>query len=111
MIIAELLKLTEASYRRRTELLRTKGHDYSTEDTLENFKRISAVLKALKVPMYEPWGVAMFHILHKADRVVNLVAQGRTPKNESVRDTLDDMRNYIDLLEGLLEDGKFTKEQ
>jgi hypothetical protein len=81
-----------------TELLKSKGHDYAGEDVLKNFKQMQAMCSLLGVDTSKIEGVHMFYILLKIQRLCNLIFSGKKGKNESIQDTLIDLRNYVDLL-------------
>lgn len=83
----------------RIELMIDKSHDYSDdEDTLANFKRMQQICKILHIaPQRSPGDCARFLMMLKVDRWCNLVNSGKPPANESVRDTVIDLHNYIDL--------------
>jgi len=101
----EYLTMVQESYKRRLEIHKRKSHDYADEDeVLGNFKRVAKILEALKVNVGRPTGVAVVYIVLKLDRLCNLVFTGKKPKNEAVEDTIDDMKNYVDLLEGCIRD-------
>lgn len=95
---SDLLILVKKSYERRVKILQKKGHDYSTtQDTLINFKRVGQFL-GVGGKRY-----CLNLIALKLDRLINLMGVvDKKPKNESLRDTIDDMKNYLELLEGLL---------
>jgi hypothetical protein len=79
------------------ELHSRKNHDYAkTDEPLSNFTRS----RSLGV---EPWRGVLVRMSDKWSRLEQLAA-GKTPKNESMRDTLIDLAVYalIDVL--LLED-------
>lgn len=80
------------------ELMKSKGHDYAGEDILLNFKQMQQILSILKVDVTKIEGVHMFYILLKIQRLCNLLFSGKEAKNESIQDTLIDLRNYTDLL-------------
>ena len=103
----EAMKIEDEDYKKRMSLREKKAHDYAKtgfdEDILSNFKVVAAVCKALKNHGYEvdittPKGVAMFHIIHKNTRLLNLFFKDESPENESVKDTVLDLSNYIDLM-------------
>lgn len=74
-----------------------KNHDYAkTDEPLSNFNRSTAL-------GIEPWRGVLVRMSDKWSRLEQL-ASGKTPKNESLRDTLIDLAVYalIDVL--LLED-------
>ena len=91
------------SFLRRLSLSRLKAQDYAgEEDILSNFKRVAKICETLGIDVSKPEGVAAFFIIHKLDRLWRLIRLGLPPANESLRDTLDDLRNYADLLEAIL---------
>ena len=98
----EYLDIIKTSQGRRLQIHYRKTKDYATEDVLSNFKRVSQMIKILGVDPTVPHGMACVYILLKMDRFCNLVfrQKGIQPKNESVQDTIDDWKNYLDLLEG-----------
>lgn len=98
MLHQRFLELIEAIHRERVMLCETKGHDYATEDTLSNFKRMHTYCAQMNIsPARSPADCALFLALLKFDRWCNLRAKGASPKNESVQDTIKDLHNYIDL--------------
>lgn len=97
----EYLKILEESQKRRREIHTKKTHDYATEDVLSNFKRVAQMIDILGIDPKTPHGMACVYILLKMDRFCNLAFRKTedAPKNEAVEDTLDDWKNYLDLLE------------
>jgi len=91
-----------AQFKNRLALMRRKGHDYSDEDILANFKRMARVARTLKIDPTQPHGIAFIYEILKKDRLCKLLNKKIKPKNESLRDTLIDLKNYIDLLEACL---------
>lgn len=98
MIQQEQLKLISEINEKGIELFKSKGHDYAGVDILKNFKQMHNVLQLLEVDMSKVEGVHMFYILLKVQRLCNLLFSNKVAKNESVSDTLIDLRNYTDLL-------------
>ena len=76
------------------DLLGTKSHDYATEDVLSNAKRNSAIARLFKIDFSRDYHHMLFLTLMKWDRIQNLFSAGKTPKNESIDDTLVDALNY-----------------
>lgn len=98
-------QIQEESLERRWKLRDSKGHDYATDDILSNFKRMSIITDRWNIDITRPEGVALFYALLKIDRLCNLIFTNKTPMNESLQDTIDDLKNYIDLMEEcILED-------
>ena len=99
MNINKSKKIQESSFERRWKLRNKKGHDYATDDILSNFKRMSRVMEIWNVDTTSCYGVALFYACLKVDRLCNLIFSDKEPANESIRDTIDDLKNYIDLME------------
>ena len=86
---------------KRYDLLIGKSHDYATDDVLSNFKRMNILCKTLDIDVRRSAGdCARFLMMLKVDRWCNLVGSGKEPKNESIKDTVMDLHNYIDLAYG-----------
>lgn len=89
----------------RMNLMRGKGQDYADEDALSNFKRMRALCFILDInPRQSAGDCAMFLVMLKIDRLMNLRRQDKEPANESVRDTVLDLHNYVDLALACWED-------
>lgn len=105
----EQLKLISEINEKGIELFKSKGHDYAGVDILKNFKQMHNVLQLLEVDMSKVEGVHMFYILLKVQRLCNLLFSNKVAKNESVSDTLIDLRNYTDLLNCTLQEKKISE--
>ncbi len=82
----------------RCVLLIDKNKDYATEDFLSNFKRMQKLCEVLDIDVRRSSGDnARYLMLLKMDRWCNLIRKGTPPRNESIRDTVLDAHNYIDL--------------
>jgi len=112
MNIIKFLKEMDDSFKKRREIIEKKGYDYADPDSefLLNFKQLALLCKSLNVDVKTPPGVAIFYILMKTQRINNLYKSGKSPQNESVEDTLNDLLNYVDLLRGCLTD-EFLQEK
>jgi len=102
---AKLIELTQYANAKRLKILLTRNHDYASGDALSNFQRVAELCQLLKVDVGKPEGVAMFFIVHKLDRVQNLIANGKVARSERLEDSIDDAQNYLDLLRAILKDG------
>ena len=100
----ELIERMNKTHDDRMKLMGGKSDDYaSQEDTLSNFKRMFVLCETLGVnPGRSPFDCAIFLLLLKIDRLCNLRRKGAKPKNESVKDTILDAHNYLDLSEALM---------
>ena len=103
MKIKDAVKLQEDAHKRKMTIRFKKCNDYAVEfDCLSNFKVMADVCKVLekngyKVDVTKAWGVAMWHMLHKYIRILNLYNSGKKAVNESVVDSHDDIENYSEL--------------
>ena len=88
------------------ELSSSKAHDYASEDVLANIKRVAKIGSLYKITFESPYEYALFMVLMKLDRLQNLLKQNKQPKNESLKDTIQDSFNYLMLMYACLEDGK-----
>lgn len=92
------IKLLESFDDELMGILKKKGNDYAQEaDVLENFKRLSAAAKILKINITTPIGYALFMVIMKVDRITNLISQDKAPENESLEDSFKDGVNYLKL--------------
>lgn len=94
-------RLEKESLERRLALSRKKGADYATEDILSNFRRMALAAHTLRIDqlLHKDYGIALFYALLKIDRFVNLAVSGKSPSNEALVDTWDDLKNYLDFAE------------
>lgn len=89
----ELKENIEKIYQEMSNLLVSKGADYSGEtDTFKNF-RLSSQL--LDIPVEK---VILTRLLDKISRVSNLLNSGADPNNESLEDSFKDLLGYSTLL-------------
>lgn len=100
-------KMVDDDYQKKKATHAKKSHDYADEDALSNFKRVAGICKLLRVDVGTPSGAALFHLVHKMDRVQNLLTRKVKPKNESLKDNLLDAQVYLDLYKAnLIDEGK-----
>ena len=74
---------------KQQSILAKKGNDYSNQDRLSNFKMVGSINDL------SPQRVISILIGIKVTRLGNLLANGATPENESLRDTVLDLANYL----------------
>lgn len=103
------LELVNSINEKCVSILESKGHDYAGEDVLLNFKQLHSILQILKIDMSKVEGVHMFYILIKLQRICNLLFNSKSPKNESIQDTILDFRNYLDLLNCAIQEKQVEK--
>jgi len=98
----EGIKLQNEAHERKMRIRIAKAHDYANQDCLANFKVMAAVAGALQrhgytIDITRPWGVAMWHMLHKMVRLLQLYNSNTNPQNESAIDSHDDLEEYSEL--------------
>ena len=81
-----------------TETLGLKGKEYGFGDRLHNFK--TAAIHAKNTPEQALWGMAMKHLVSVEDLIEGRLENTR----KNVREKIGDLRNYLILLEAVLED-------
>lgn len=97
--IAERLALLDRLHGHERSLMETKSHDYSgADDCNRNIKAcevmgVCSAKQGLQVRM-----------LDKFQRLVSLTSAAAQVKDESVRDTLSDLRNYAAIYIHILEE-------
>ena len=80
-----------------------KNQDYSNgSDFFSNFKRVSKMASAVLQKNIEAWEIGVIFDLVKLDRICNIVIKKQTPKNEKLRESFCDKKNYNDLMEGMI---------
>ena len=102
MNIEDALKRQEENSKKKLDIRKTKGHDYANVDCLANFKVRSDLFKVLKEynmepDMTTPQGVAMWDVIQKVLRILNLDKKTDKAKNESIEDSHIDLENYSEL--------------
>jgi hypothetical protein len=100
----ERIKLFREQSSKKEAILISKGSDYATTDVLSNFKRLSEMSSILNLDTRTPEGYALFMVLMKLDRICNLLTSNKTPSNESVEDSFNDMDNYSFLAQCILKE-------
>ena len=115
MDLATLVNLVEEANIRREDILLGRGRSYAGHDEmLGNFKRVAQICAILGVDVATPHGACIYMEVQKLDRTCNMLFRQGVMYREAEeihQDNLDDRRNYIDLLEGLLVDPITREEQ
>ena len=102
MNVEDLIDLLITQSERKIELYRDKAHDYAQKDVLSNFKVMAEIEQVLeqygyKIDISKAWGVAMWHLMHKIVRILNLYNKGERPSNETTGDSHLDLEMYSHL--------------
>lgn len=98
----EGIRFQQEAHDRKMKMRSDKAQDYANADCLANFKVMSDVARTLesrgyKIDINQPWGVAMWHLLHKVVRLLQLYNSNTPPRNEGIEDSHDDLENYSEL--------------
>ena len=92
MDIDTAIKIEREDFEKRLQIRINKGQDYATDDILSNFKRMAKLMDILSVDITKPTGTALYNIVHKIDRLCNILnRKNGEVKNESIKDTILDM--------------------
>jgi hypothetical protein len=85
---------------RQDQLLKAKGADYTrhSKDRLSNFKRNA---EAIGLDALQVWAV---YAGKHWDAIMTFIKTGKA-ESEAIEGRLDDLHNYLYLLEGLIEEG------
>lgn len=114
MRLDHALERSNKAHERRMLLRVRKGKDYASEaDCLANFKALAAAGRAMGIAriIETPEGVALWHELHKLQRIINVLAHAGRVHNESLRDSFDDAHNYLDLADECIADAQGEPKQ
>lgn len=86
-------------------ILLAKGDDYANEDRLSNFK-VAGAISGLSAEID-----CLVLIATKVARLGVLLNNKNDPKNESIRDSVLDLANYVFLLDCILEEKTLSSPQ
>jgi len=99
MRLRNLLKFSDQIHQEARDLMAKKNKDYSNDDSVhDNFMVQSLLCSILGVDIGTHMGAIEFLILFKIHRLFKMAQSDGKPANESVKDTVVDLHNYIDLL-------------
>ena len=90
-------KIVAAARQRQDDLLRVKGADYTRHeaDRLSNFKRAAA---SVGVTSLQAWAI---YAGKHWDAIMAFIKTGKA-ESEAIEGRLDDLANYLYILEGLI---------
>lgn len=95
MNLNQLIELANEMHDKESATLIGKNYDYANTDALSNFKVVASNMGV------NPEMVALTLINVKVTRLNNLIMESKQGKNESIEDTIMDMRNYLTLLNAI----------
>ena len=102
MKVKDFFKWADEEFKIEMELMRVKGEEYtvSDEDKFKNFKSIGERMN-LKAEQ-----VALTYLLKHMDSIRNYVLNGKEVSEEPIVSRIQDARNYLLLLGGIIEESK-----
>lgn len=105
MKVKEFFKWADSMQKEESRLMKVKGEEYtvSNEDKFKNFKSIAERM-GLKAEQ-----VAMIYLLKHMDSIRNYLKTGKESSEESIMGRIQDARNYLLLLGGIIEESNSAK--
>lgn len=92
------LQLLEKLDKKTLDIIKSKSSDYAQSvDVLSNFKIVSQLIKLIGIDVTTPEGYCMLMLLLKVVRIWNLKSESKSPNNESLLDSYEDLINYAKL--------------
>lgn len=100
MTLKERIEMIEESTARRIKIMEDKGPVYAGKggDVNSNFKRLAEHLGTTSQ------AICVVYMMKHIDAIVTYIQTGRQT-GEGVEGSLDDARNYLDILESLIMEG------
>lgn len=103
MTIDDFTVLWNRMCKEEEKILITKGVEYSgKEDRLANFKRL-----AMDLGM-DPKQILWVYLVKHLDSIRSYIRMGKSYSTETIESRIHDARNYLALLNGLIQDDKVT---
>ena len=102
MKVPDFIKWAESMQKEENRLMLVKGEEYtvSDEDKFKNFKSIGDRMG------FRAEEVALVYLLKHMDSIRNYVLNGKESSEESITGRIQDARNYLLLLGGIIEERK-----
>ena len=100
MKVNDFIKWAKSMQKEENEIMLGKGKEYtvSDEDKFKNFKSIAERMNTSSEQ------VAMIYLLKHMDSIRNYVLHGTESSNEPIMGRIQDARNYLLLLGGIIEE-------
>ena len=98
MLVSDFIKWAESMQAEENRLMLVKGEEYtvSDEDKFKNFKSIAERMDI------SPEKVALVYLLKHMDSIRNYVLHGKESSEEPIMGRIQDARNYLLLLGGII---------
>ena len=105
MKVSKFFEWSDSMQKEENRLMEVKGKEYtvSDEDKFKNFKSIGERM-SLKAEH-----IALIYLLKHMDSIRNYVINGKEISEEPIIGRIQDARNYLLLLGGIIEEGKNKK--
>ena len=105
MKVSKFFEWSDSMQKEENRLMKVKGKEYtvSDEDKFKNFKSIG---ERMKIPAEQ---VCLIYLLKHMDSIRNYVLTGKEVSEESIVGRIQDARNYLLLLGGIIEESKNEK--
>jgi len=102
MTVPDFIKWAKSMQSEENRIMLCKGKEYtvSDDDKFKNFKSIGDRLSL------SPEQVAMIYLLKHMDSIRNYILTGKESSEEPIRGRIQDARNYLLLLGGIIEEKK-----
>lgn len=102
MLVSNFIKWAKSMQKEENRLMLTKGKEYtvSDDDKFKNFKSVGERMKTTAE------AVAMILLLKHIDSIRNYVLYGVESSDETIIGRIQDARNYLLLLGGILTENK-----
>lgn len=106
MKVPDFIKWAESMQQEEHRIMLDKGKEYtvSDEDKFKNFKSIGERLNLA------PKIVVMIYLLKHMDSIRNYVLTGKESSTETIMSRIQDARNYLLLLGGIIEEDKESQQ-
>tara|TARA_B100000424_G_scaffold270834_1_gene271304 strand:+ start:1392 stop:1709 length:318 start_codon:yes stop_codon:yes gene_type:complete len=98
--VSDFFKWSESMQKEENRLMQVKGEEYtvSDEDKFKNFKSIAERMSL------KPEQVCLIYLLKHMDSIRNYVLTGSEVSEEPITSRIQDARNYLLLLGGIIEE-------
>ena len=98
----EWLEVTDEILGSIKELIIAKNHDYAADDDVfRNINTMAELVRLLRLDLTKPTHLALFGVLEKVHRLVNLESKSEDAMNEPARDSIRDGIVFLLMYSGL----------
>ena len=105
MNVPNFIKWAKGMQEEENSIMLDKGKEYTVSD-VDKFKNFKSIGERMGISHEK---VALVYLLKHMDSIRNYVLHGKESSNEPIRGRIQDARNYLLLLGGMIEEGKNEK--